>query len=114
MAGYSYQGPRSGHMMKWLNLLTIRDHTLGLGGRELGADELDQHLDCKSVREHQGFSAAIGGGSEQFEGASAVGLGRPVTTAAGIKHWSSGGGGSNSATSRIPRHAVSRPAHPFG
>ena len=78
-----------------LDLLTICDHTLWLGGRKFGADEFDQHLGCKFVCEQYGFGAAIGRGSEQFEGASAVGLGRPVTTTAGIKHWSSNGGGSN-------------------
>src|SRR5262249_53571504 len=90
-----------------LNLLTIIcDHALGLGGREFGADELDQHLGCKSVCEQQGFGAAIGGGSEQFEGASEVGLGRSVRTAAGAKHWS--GGGSKSAIPRIPHMSATR------
>src|SRR5262245_53573696 len=62
-----------------LDLLTAGDHAFGLGGREPGTDELDQHLDRKSVREHQRLGAAVRGSGEQFEGAATVGLRAAMT-----------------------------------
>jgi hypothetical protein len=51
------------------------DHPLGCRAREAGNAQIDQQGHWKAVREHDRLGAAVGGGREQFERATAVGLG---------------------------------------
>src|SRR5262249_47302355 len=88
-----------------LHHLAVSDRALGVRGREPGANQLDQQLTRKSVREHQRLGAAVGRRGEQLKGAAAVGLGATAATV-GVGHKVSGGGGSGPGGSRIPRRAT--------
>src|SRR6478752_4002993 len=47
-------------------------HAFGCRGREFGLDQLDQHFAGEAMRQHDRLGAALGAGSEQFEGATAL------------------------------------------
>jgi hypothetical protein len=75
-----------------------------------GAHQLRVSLcDREAMRDHQRISAPVAAGGEQFECASAVGLGATVT-AVTVRHGASGGGWIGSVTFRIARHARQRAA----
>jgi hypothetical protein len=47
-------------------------HAFGCRGREFGLDQLNQHCAGEAMRQHDRLGAALGAGSEQFEGAAAL------------------------------------------